>query len=221
VKTAGNLKGALVDIDAHGNMRGYTEMKVLPFMDLGPSATAYAIGSRGTLTVIRSTRTEVSTSGTVELVKGDIASDIESYLESSEQRPSIVEIATRYGEMTERAGGLLVQAGADADLPWFEALRARRADLARALEEETDPERLIGRVLEGEEWSVIERRALRFRCRCTQQRVEGMIAGMELTELRSMLAEDGGASVTCHFCNDVFTIEADALREMIARRGAS
>src|SRR4051794_3295397 len=66
IKTEGKLGGALVDVDAHGALRGYTQQKVIPVMDPGPSDISYAIGSRGTLTAIRSTAEAIRYSGTVE-----------------------------------------------------------------------------------------------------------------------------------------------------------
>jgi molecular chaperone Hsp33 len=202
IKTEGKLQGALVDVDAEGAVRGFTERKVIPVMDPGPSDVSYAIGSRGTLTAIRSTASAVRYSGTVELARGDVASDLERYLETSEQRESIVELATDYTDKLVFAGGVLLQAGPDVDRDWFHARRLRRAELREVLAAERAPEKVLAAAFAGEGCDVVARRAVRFRCRCSRERVLRMIAGLDRAELADMIEKDKAATITCHFCND-------------------
>lgn len=220
IKSQGKLRGLLVDIDASGNLRGYTEAKTLPIMDGGPSDLSYAIGSSGTLVIIRSTSGAVSYSGAVELGRGDIASDLEHYLATSEQRDSIVELATRYHEKLEHASGILVQAQPGVDRAFFDALRARRASLSAALLEARDPETVLARVFPGEAFDIVERRPLRFRCRCSRERVFAMLGGLDPEELRDMIEKDRGAAITCHFCNDRYDVDEAGLRGLLERRSA-
>ena len=218
IKCEGKLGGLLVDIDAQGRVRGYTHVKTLPTMDNGPSDFAYAIGSRGALSVIVSTATDVRTSGTVELVLGDVATDLERYLVVSEQRESIVELVERYDERIVYSGGLLVQAGPGVDRAYFDSVAARRSDLRAALLEKREPEAVLVAAFPGEEVVLVERRALRFKCRCSRERAEGLLATLGTGDLRAMIAEDHGALITCHFCNDQYELDEPTLARLLAER---
>lgn len=219
IKCEGKLGGLLVDIDALGRMRGYTDMKTLPTMDNGPSDFAYAVGSRGTLSVIVSTASAVRTSGSVELVLGDVATNVERYLVASEQRPSIVELVERYNERIVYSGGLLVQAGPGVNAAFFDATAERRPALRAAILEKRDPESVIRAAFPGEEIALVDRRDLRFKCRCSRERAEGLLVTLTPDDLRDMIAKDHGALIACHFCNDHYEFnEATLARLLVARQ---
>lgn len=70
-------------------------------------------------------------------------------------------------------------------------------------------------VLAGSEMSALDERPVLWRCGCSQERVETMIQGLGPVEMRDMLARDGGAEVTCHFCNTRYAVSADRLGALI------
>lgn len=66
----------------------------------------------------------------------------------------------------------------------------------------------------------LEKRALRWHCTCSQQRVESMLIAVGPDELRAMRVEDGGADVTCDFCLSVYHVDSPRLLELeTAARG--
>jgi molecular chaperone Hsp33 len=65
------------------------------------------------------------------------------------------------------------------------------------------------------EWAQA-RQSVRFHCRCTRRRSVGALKLLGREELSSILREDGRAELTCHFCNEVYGVEADELRSLIA-----
>lgn len=215
IKTEGKLGGLLVDVGAEGDIRGYTHRKVLGLMDAGPSDSLYAVGSRGTLTVMRYTETDVRYSGNVELDRGDMAGDIERYLTVSEQRDSIVEIHTEYAAQLVYSGGMLVQAQPGADSAFFAETRKRRAHLLTALVTEREPERAIRAFFPAEGVDVVERRPIAFRCNCSRERVLRMIAALDKAEIRDMVEKDRSATITCHFCSNQYLIEEPELRGLL------
>ena len=69
--------------------------------------------------------------------------------------------------------------------------------------------------LGGGEVEVLEAQEVVFRCNCSRTRVLSMLRSMGPDELRSMLDEDGGAEVTCHFCNELYEVTGEELSALI------
>lgn len=62
---------------------------------------------------------------------------------------------------------------------------------------------------------LLENRNIHWRCSCGQERVEALLYQMGPGELQTMKDEDGGAEVTCHFCNIRYQVDEDRLMELI------
>ena len=63
---------------------------------------------------------------------------------------------------------------------------------------------------------LLENRGLQWRCSCGQERVEGVLFNLSLSELRKMRDEDGGAEVNCHFCAVKYQVSSDRLSQLMA-----
>jgi molecular chaperone Hsp33 len=46
-----------------------------------------------------------------------------------------------------------------------------------------------------------------FRCRCSRERVAGMLQGLGESEIKSVIAERGEVEVRCDFCNRAYTFD--------------
>jgi molecular chaperone Hsp33 len=57
---------------------------------------------------------------------------------------------------------------------------------------------------------------VRFHCPCTRDRVVAALALCGEAELRDMLARDGGAEVTCNFCNQRYQVSGTELERLLA-----
>lgn len=55
-----------------------------------------------------------------------------------------------------------------------------------------------------------------FQCSCNATRVAGMLRALGPEELRSMKEEQGGAEITCNYCNERYAYDADALDALMA-----
>ena len=75
--------------------------------------------------------------------------------------------------------------------------------------------------LAGQPVEVMESQEVVFRCHCSAERVRGMLLGLGPDELRNMLAEQGGAEVTCHFCNEVYAVSGQELDALLAELGGT
>lgn len=60
---------------------------------------------------------------------------------------------------------------------------------------------------------------VRYQCNCSQDRVLGMLRSLGAQEVASLLAEQGKAEVTCHYCNTLYVIDEDALGALVVELG--
>ena len=63
---------------------------------------------------------------------------------------------------------------------------------------------------------VLDQRPLVWRCRCDRERVLGMLRGLGAEELKDMRERDGGAQVTCEFCQTVYRVDGAGLAALEA-----
>ena len=128
----------------------------------------------------------------------------EQYFAQSEQTPTRIRLAVGQADSGQgadwRAGGVLIQniAGDDArgstEEPW------RRTE---ALFETLGEDELI-RLFHEDGVRVFEPRDLRAACRCSQERILGLLASFSAEERADMVEADGRIRVSCEFCSRVY-----------------
>ena len=108
------------------------------------------------------------------------------------------------------------------------AVVARLEERVRALPPITDlvaagrtPEQLLEAALDGLVAEPPSAGPVTFTCRCSRERVEGMLSVLGADELEALLAQEGQAEVTCRFCGDRYVLTEDEVRALIdaLRRG--
>ena len=165
-----------------------------------------------------------------------LADCLREYFEASEQLPTRLWLhATEKG-----AAGLLLQRLSD------DSVQARTGGGSRV--ELPEPEeiedawrrvQLLGDTLRGEELlGLSDREILRrlfheddvrlfestpvfFRCRCSRERVIGMLRSLGAEEIRSVLAERGEVEVRCDFCNRAYRFDPVDVEKVFAAAPAA
>ena len=222
IKGGGPLGTVLAVSDAEGNVRGYVgDASVdLPLRSDGKLDVGGAVGHGGTLTVIKDLGLKEPYVGTVDLLGGEIAEDIAAYFAESEQIPS----ACGLGVLVDRdrsvlaSGGYLIQLlpGALEDtIAKVEGGICAAPSVTNILKDDPDPAHLLQTVLSDFDLEILETAPIEYRCYCSRERTERALLSLGSAELEDMLREQGGAELTCQFCDKAHVFTGDELRKMI------
>lgn len=221
-KGGGPLGTLLVVSDAEGNVRGYAvnPQTDLPLRPDGKLDVGTAVGSEGTLTVIKDLNMREPYVGTVDLLGGEIAEDVAAYFVESEQIPT----ACGLGVLVDRdrsvkaAGGYLIQllpgAGEDTIVKVEGGIMAA-GSVTSFLEKDDDPEHLLRHVMSDFDLKVFDATEVEYRCYCSRERVARALVALGREEVENIIREQGGCEMTCQFCDVVYKFTAEDLEKLI------
>lgn len=180
---------------------------------LAEGSTLLQLVGRGQLLVTVDTQSSAARyQGIVPLDGRTLADCLVHYFATSEQLPTSVALAAD----SLSAAGLLIQRipdeggitlASDAQTIYSQGatvLAELGADelLLRPAHE------LMQRAFVGYDLRLHERHEVTFQCRCSEERVVGMLRSLGDAEMRSILAEQGGVTVTCEFCHKPWVFDA-------------
>ncbi|WP_129124611.1 Hsp33 family molecular chaperone HslO [Geomonas oryzae] len=218
----GPLKKIVIEADANGSVRGYVgDPQVHLLRPDGALDVPNALGRAGFITVAKDLGLKEPYRGMVQLYTSGIAEDLALYLVESEQIPSAVGIAEfieQDGEVVA-CGGFLIQAIPPVDPLVIEELMTRIEQLpplSDLMRQGKTPEEIMGLLLSGIDYEILEKRSVGFACSCGRERIERVLISMGKKELSSMLAEQHGSEVTCEFCGEKYTFDESDLERLIA-----
>jgi molecular chaperone Hsp33 len=148
----------------------------------------------------------------------------EHYFAQSEQTPTRVRLAVGQvqtdGPATWRAGGVILQniAEDDARGPTLDAWETAQALFETVGEDELiDPtlpsERLLYRLFHETGVRMFEPHGLRAFCRCSQDRIKGVLRSFPTEERAEMVEADGLIRVTCEYCSRVYELTPEMVAD--------
>ena len=220
--------GSVVAVsDSAGNMRGYVDAPrcELPLRADGKLDVGGAVGRDGMLTVSRDLGLREPYIGSVALVSGEIAEDMTAYLLESEQVPSACALGVLVDtDRTIRAaGGFLVQLMPGAEESLIDRLEENifLMDQLTTVLDQDGAEALFEQVLRGFDWHVVGEYPVSYRCPCTRERVERALTVIEPEELEEIAAEGKDVSVSCQFCDRIYSFTPQELLALRRREKES
>ena len=82
------------------------------------------------------------------------------------------------------------------------------------LKENPDPAEMLKTVLSDFEMEILTVEPIEYRCYCSRERTERALLSLGSKELERMIAEQGGAELTCQFCDRIHSFTARELQAM-------
>ena len=212
--------GSLVAVADHGDVRAcadYPQLDLPPRED-GKLDVGGAVGHTGRMSVIKDLGMKKQYIGQSELISGEIAMDFANYFTVSEQQPSLVALGVLVsGNAVLKAGGLLIQplpGCPDEIIDQLELRSPMFADISREMTF-APIEQLCEDWFRGMEPRILERTPLRYRCTCSRDRMEKALISLGQKDLQSLIDEDEGAELVCHFCRSKYSFSTQELRDML------
>lgn len=222
MKGGGPLGTLLATADPEGNVRGYVENPQVALMEKyqGKLDVGAAVGSQGTLTLIRDLHMKEPYVGTVQLLGGEIAEDVAAYFVESEQVPTVCALGVllERDQSVDVAGGYLLQLlpGAPEDLiDRLEASVRRAGAVSGLLKAGFGPEDVIRAVLPDMDVEILERRPICYKCYCSRHRVESTLISLGQQELQEIIADGEEISVGCQFCDAEYRFTPDQIQTLL------
>lgn len=207
IKINGNgpVGGIVVDSNAKGEVKGYLHNPhvSLPLNAQGKIDVRGAVGTEGSLTVIKDLGLKEPFTGQVPLISGELAEDFTYYLANSEQVPSAVGLSVLADdEHVQAAGGFMIQVMPGASDEVIDEIERRIAEcplISQLIDQGDSPEEILARLLGDANIEILEKMPVAFKCDCSKEKFSTAILTIGPEELQAMIDEDHGAEAVCHF----------------------
>lgn len=223
VQGDGPAGSIIVDSDGKGNVKGYIQN---PHLRLAPNTAGKidvrgAVGTNGSLTVIKDLGLKEPFSGQVPLVSGELGEDFTYYLANSEQVPSAVGLSVLVDtdESIKAAGGFMIQVMPGAEDDVIDRLEKDLANLplvSHMIDEGKSPEEVLQKIMGGADsrLEILKKMPIRFSCDCSKEKFGAAIITLGPAEIQAMIDEDRGAEAVCHFCGEKYHYSEAELEEL-------
>ena len=206
LKSSGRAKAIVADAWPTGDIRGVLDAH--PEVDTGSWVQA-----PGLLQVMRSNPAGQPYVGNLALAEGPIQTQIEAYLQQSEQVEASVTLWC--DPSTGESGGLLVEPMPDCPPERLEALVAAVEGLEVVPNWERTPDFLSLWVNQGVGAEVLATADIQYRCRCSREALVATLTGFGPEQIRDLFEAGSPVAVRCDYCGQNYQI---AIEDLETRR---
>jgi len=223
----GPVRYVVADYDTEGGLRGYCRFDADGVAEASkgfvrPGARSL-LGEGLFIMTIDAEGAKDRYQGVVKIEGETLALCAEQYFAQSEQTPTRVRLAV--GRLNDgagerwRAGGLMIQnIVGDEDSRQETAADWERAEALFAtvgedelLDPQVAPETLLYRLFHEDGVRLFPAKPLKAVCRCSEERVVGMLRTFPATDQAEMTEADGRIHVTCEYCSKTYAVEPEAV----------
>ena len=222
---SGAVRYVVADYDTKGGLRGFCrydadELARLQAANAGSfqGLGAQSLLGQGTFTMTLDAENNAERYQGITPIEGEsLALCAEHYFAQSEQVPTQIKLAVSEVQGPDgrrwRAAGAMIQAiaGDETRGDTKESFNHVRALFETLGEEElTDfdlsADRLMYRLFHEDGVRLSALKSVYKLCRCSQERVEGLVQSFSEAEQREMLEDDGMVHITCEYCSKTFLV---------------
>jgi molecular chaperone Hsp33 len=175
------------------------------------------VGCEGLLTVTYDIGLKRPYVGRIELISGEVDTDLACYLHVSDQQPSVVrasEVLNDQGEIVT-AGGILIQMMPNTPADRLSGLESRFTVLDQLIRSGISASDMLKELFSGEELVVTDSLTPMFKCDCSKERMREALSTVGVDELKDILQNEGHAQVECHFCRAAYGFDQEELISLI------
>ncbi len=224
IEGGGPIGAIIVDSDGKGQVRGYVTNPHVHF-DLnkaGKLDVARAVGTDGTLTVVKDQGLKEYFTGQVPIVSGELGEDFTYYFASSEQVPSSVGVGVLVNPDNTilASGGFIIQllpGTSDDTIDQIEKRIQTIEPVSKLIQKGLTPEEILVEVLGEKKVKIIGQMPIAFHCHCSKERIESAIQSLGKEEILDIIEKEGKAEAQCHFCNEEYLLTKEELVNLIAK----
>jgi molecular chaperone Hsp33 len=233
IKGDGPVRLLVADVTSRGEVRAYASFDEAAVKKLAKRKKDltnhyyHLVGSKGYIAfTVDQGDAENRYQGIVELKGESIVDAVQHYLTQSEQIKTAFKLAIHPQDGYWRAGAIMIQ-----QMPEDEAGKAVPSEVS--IEDWTRAAILLDSCTDGEILSPVLHSAdvlyrlfnedgvrvytpqhVRFKCRCTREKVIHILRTIPRQELEEICAREGKVSITCEFCSEAYNFTGKQLDEI-------
>ena len=222
IKGGGPLGTILAVSDYEGNVRGYVDNPQISLLEKyrGKLDVGAAVGTEGTITVIRDLRMKEPYVGSVPLMTGEIAEDIAGYYVQSEQIPTACALGVLIDvdQSVKAAGGYIIQLLPGAPEEIIDKIEAginKAGAVTTMLDGGMDAAQMLQKVMEDFDLEILETSDIEYRCYCSRERVTSALISLGKKELADMAQSGETMHVDCQFCDEIYDFTPENLQNIL------
>lgn len=187
-----------------GEVRGYSQHPTAEF-DYGDTDVSIGDGiGLGLLSVQKILYNEAEPrTSTIEIVEGDILSDMAHYMVQSEQIPSafLLDVSLKDNGNVNQAGGIFIQRLPDANESVMIKLQKtvkKLSPVSSLLEDGQYIDTIMNKACKPFKVKELDRQPVHFFCRCSTGRFKNALSLLSYRDLKELKGED--QEMICHYC---------------------
>ena len=216
--TEESVQGGVFEASATGELRGYTNIKILNNLDGNENIKIEdVLDSEGKFCVIQSSKSKVISSSVYTMNPANVRAALARYYNETLQRPTAAEIYAGIKDgYIDKVVAIIAEKMPDGEsdkfIPVLEAFDNN--EVYNFLAGEYDWEKLKN-VLRLDDLEITGVSEFRFACECSRDKVLKMLSSLDKIELQEVADKGEGQEIICHFCGEGYNIADAEIKGML------